>query len=667
MTLPRRCLFVFMCLIFMLGFTPALPAAVTAQVTPCQPVHFSNLIPFQPDPPSPAPAPTTPSSHVVVDDYQAFSTPQRPWYYSRIGTDREVRGTGDYNVDFGGGNAAVAVRSGRAGVRTSLMHNIAEDHALLPRQLLGPYVRAEYQPRITGVELDIVDGSGNLTVELKNVNGEVLHHRLFSLAGGPQTLAFEVAPVAGLKELDWLVVGEGHAIADEVRFVTEVPEYADLAEKVFLFSYGHLSQCYDPVSGLVGDRARWPVEDYAAVPATGMFALATAIASELGYVEGADASDIVRQAKNAMLALPRYHGLLPHFITNGDITPGTEWSTVDTAIGVVSLILACQEMGEDASGLEEIIRNVDWSDLSGSASHSISHGYDYSGNKLDDRWDVFGSEAFLVAVAYAAGTGDSDVRLDEYDSPPTWDGSGFNDEQASLFFPMDSMDRWGNDWAMYRQEAARKQIDYFSDHVYGTKGLFGLSASDVPEPWMVDEDQAYGFWGVGGHNGQPNDGSEIAGYPIIAPHYAAMIAAEHPEEFNSLFQQIVETEGVFTPLNNVESLGYGDDGILHWSSLKGSLNLSYQTVGLGRALSTDFLSYRALESNQFLSQGFRAMMPGVLPGDANEDGIIDGRDVIRCKKIILALETETNGADANEDGVVDGRDVIRIKKMILGI
>ena len=57
----------------------------------------------------------------------------------------------------------------------------------------------------------------------------------------------------------------------------------------------------------------------------------------------------------------------------------------------------------------------------------------------------------------------------------------------------------------------------------------------------------------------------------------------------------------------------------------------------------------------------------VTRGDANCDGVIDGRDVIRAKKIILGLEPETCGADANEDGVVDGRDVIRIKKMILGI
>ena len=69
-----------------------------------------------------------------------------------------------------------------------------------------------------------------------------------------------------------------------------------------------------------------------------------------------------------------------------------------------------------------------------------------------------------------------------------------------------------------------------------------------------------------------------------------------------------------------------------------------------------------------LRSGFLPFAPGeCTPGDANQDGDIDGRDVIRCKKIILGLEEETCGADANDDGVVDGRDVIRIKKMILGI
>jgi hypothetical protein len=54
------------------------------------------------------------------------------------------------------------------------------------------------------------------------------------------------------------------------------------------------------------------------------------------------------------------------------------------------------------------------------------------------------------------------------------------------------------------------------------------------------------------------------------------------------------------------------------------------------------------------------------PGDADMDCAIDGRDVIRAKKIILELEEETCGADANQDDEIDGQDILAIKKMILG-
>jgi hypothetical protein len=63
----------------------------------------------------------------------------------------------------------------------------------------------------------------------------------------------------------------------------------------------------------------------------------------------------------------------------------------------------------------------------------------------------------------------------------------------------------------------------------------------------------------------------------------------------------------------------------------------------------------------------QAPTPQCTPGDVNQDGVIDGLDMIRVKKIIQDLEPETCGADANGDDVVDGRDVIRIKETMLGI
>jgi hypothetical protein len=267
----------------------------------------------------------------------------------------------------------------------------------------------------------------------------------------------------------------------------------------------------------------------------GMFALATAIAHDLGYVGKTTAKQIVKDIRKALKSLPRYHGLLPHFVTDGDITLNTEWSSVDTVISLTAAILACQALDLNTSSLEGMIRNIDWDDLTGGGSHSISHGYDYNGNKIETTWDTFGSEAFILAVAYAAATGGNIARLDAYSVPPTWDGSGFNDGLAALFFPMKGKDAWDNDWSIYRKQAYRKQKQYFAEHVYSSLSLFGLSASEVPEPWMVPEGKVYGAWGVGGHNGQANDGSDLVGYAIIAPHYVAMVAAEHPKAFEKLF------------------------------------------------------------------------------------------------------------------------------------
>ena len=55
-------------------------------------------------------------------------------------------------------------------------------------------------------------------------------------------------------------------------------------------------------------------------------------------------------------------------------------------------------------------------------------------------------------------------------------------------------------------------------------------------------------------------------------------------------------------------------------------------------------------------------------GDMNEDGAVDGLDLIRLKKHLAGWEVEINekAADMNGDGAVDGLDLIRIKKYLAG-
>jgi hypothetical protein len=390
---------------------------------------------------------------IIVDDYAGVSLAGRQWYYTRIGTDRGAMGDGSYTVNIGGGSASVTVNSGWGGVWTALLHNAATNDSLNPSQLLGPYIRNQYQPNITGVEVDITSGSGNFKIELKDKNDNLIGLKTFSLGGGKKTLQFIVSPTKNIAKLNWIVDGAGHAVVDEVRFLVESPNYT-VAEAVFLFTYGHLSQCYDANSGLVRDRARWPVQDFAAVQTIGTFALATAITWDLGYVSESTARTIIQKTKATILDLPRHaKGLFPHYLKNGNIVENTEWSSMDTIITLIAEILACQALGEDTSQLEALLQAIDWNDLTDNGAHSIGMGYAYNGQKLSSYWDTFGSEALLIAIAYSAATEDNTVKLDLYSSSPTWDGSGFNDEMAALFFPTLGTDIWGNNWTQYRQEA----------------------------------------------------------------------------------------------------------------------------------------------------------------------------------------------------------------------
>ncbi len=65
--------------------------------------------------------------------------------------------------------------------------------------------------------------------------------------------------------------------------------------------------------------------------------------------------------------------------------------------------------------------------------------------------------------------------------------------------------------------------------------------------------------------------------------------------------------------------------------------------------------------------------PSFVCGDATGDGKVDGRDLIRLRKLLMAYDPDDPSspepppeADCNGDGVVDGRDLIRLRKYLAG-
>jgi len=416
-----------------------------------------------------------------------------------------------------------------------------------------------------------------------------------------------------IQDLNWLVQGDAgdFVVVDRVVLTAQMPELTT-PERAFLWSYAMLLANWDPDSGLTRDHAYYASGNFDNVSASGMQAAAAVMAWRLGFISQSSATEIVATITQSLLGLPRCHGLWPHFVKNGDIVGGTEWSSIDTVIAVVALLEAQQALGLETTALEGVLAGIDWEALI-LGNGSISHGYitDCS-QRIEDStggvaggWQDYGTESWLVNLAYAAATG----AVADFDhTPPTYNGSGFIDELAWLLVPAPCRDRWGTEWCFYREQAVEGHLDYYQDHACygGPPRLFGLSAAEVPDLSAVPITQIYDAFGVGGVI-SPNDGTGSLGHAVITPHYAGLIASLHPSEAIA-FWEWIERELLFTPINNVESFMLIDEPTCEqivWNASKGSWNLSLQTLGWGRLLTgDDNLLYQAMWANDRLRQGY---------------------------------------------------------------
>ncbi|MEJ2748118.1 MAG: hypothetical protein P8183_09460, partial [Anaerolineae bacterium] len=410
-----------------------------------------------------------------------------------------------------------------------------------------------------------------------------------------------------------------YIVIDKVTFTATNP-ISDGALASFVWSYGMLLNNFDPATGLVRDRSNYASGEFEAIQTAGGLAAATAVAHQLNIINTTDAISIVNRISDTLLLdVPRYHGLWPHFV---EITPSniitivanTEYSSVDTAIAAVGLLEAQQALGLDTSGTEQMLKAIDWADLK--TANGISHGYTADGTLLASSWDVFGGESWLIDLVYAAAA--DEIPPLAYPLPPTANGSGFIDEMAWLFFPPPCpADYWGAPWPAYRVQAVYSQTTYFPTN-YPTScavqlGLFGLSAGEVPTPSAVTKSQIYQPFGIGGQFSPPNDGVSLLGAPAVTPHYSAMAAPLTSTAAISMWAWLID-EGPFSPLNNVESLMFPADAAscsadeLVWNELKGSWNLTLQTLGWGRYLAQQRgetpVLWQAMRDNQFLAGGY---------------------------------------------------------------
>ena len=179
--------------------------------------------------------------------------------------------------------------------------------------------------------------------------------------------------------------------------------------------------------------------------------------------------------------------------------------------------------------------------------------------------------------------------------------------------PPPGVDLYPNAWQRLEADAALAQVNYYTatrPHAcYGSAGVWGLSAAEVPAPWMVSRDAIYQPFGTGG-SVAANDGTSVLGRPVIVPHASAMLAAVRPADAERVWRVLFDV-GVMTPLTNVESAVAGPSGAcenVFMNRLRGSLNLALQALGWGRYLTRDEpLLQRAILQNEFTARGYQLM------------------------------------------------------------
>jgi hypothetical protein len=560
---------------------------------------------------------------VIVDDFEPQPYQGEPvYYFNRLGGDRGA--INESALDWGNGQVTTTISYGKrwGGVWMSLNHPIRENAPVNFSALLPPQILPAYQSRITGIKISIADSTPNkaFKIELK-VRGDLAWENVVTLDGGRQEVSAALPTLVDITELVWVLdqasAGE-FVVLDSISFTTTT-QITDTATAAFVWSYGMLLNNWDPVTGLVRDKAKDATGEFDAIQTTGSLAATTAVAEQLGIINHSDAVEIVEKISDTLLhEVPRFHGLWPHFVKRSSmgeisIVPNTEWSSVDTVIAAVGLLAAQHGLGMDTAETEQMLEAIEWDDLM--RPDGISHGYSYAGDPLLSAWDVFGGESWLVALAYAGVSGK--VAPINYPSPPTANGSGFIDELAWLFAPPPlGEDYWGTDWATYRVDNAAEQIGYFDAHYpescFSQLDFFGLSAAEVPDPSMVPQGNIYQAFGIGGSFASPNDGAALLGQPVVAPHYAAMITSLYPDEAVKMWDWLIEN-GYFSPLTNVESLMFQTDSNCDttepvWNQLKGSWNLSLQALGWGRYLAERDgqvpVLWQAATENSLFSNGY---------------------------------------------------------------
>jgi hypothetical protein len=494
--------------------------------------------------------------------------------FTHLGTDFGLMGPGEDRVESKGGPVKVKAGAEWTGFWHSLAGLALDDrHMDLTdvTSLLGP---PSTRSPVRAVTLNI-RGTGDVRLELADLERKPVWERKIPLNPGLQPrLRYELQPaeLGRVKFINLIVEPGAEVEITSLGFEVERPD-VPLEEWMFRVSLGKLRRCHDAGSGLTRDRSHVPAGVFDSVASTGMHALASAAAAAEGLLDREKVSEEIRHTTAVVLSLPRASGFLPHFTFRREdgspwIHPGTEYSTVDTAIALVSLRLAAAILNlvDVSDALDAGINGLDFDGVTDKEGW-VSHGLAEDGKTpLVGKWRDWGGETALVLALEAM----IENRMPQARMEATGNvfrGVAFIMEIQSLFFP--DFDRKdpdlvvGSVWPKQRQELLQRQISYMKeqwpDSPATKAGIFGLSAGEAGMPGT----------------GYTANGPDVPGIRWLHPHAMVMgLALSGGNSFGPGVERL-ERAGLLFPQGLPENVEISL--ILH-NPMQGSLNAAFEAI-----------------------------------------------------------------------------------------
>jgi len=283
-------------------------------------------------------------------------------------------------------------------------------------------------------------------------------------------------------------------------------------------SFDYLWWETNPENGLTKDRAR----SFTSSEEISVASIAAVGFALTGYAIGTEREWVTReQALERVLTTLRtfdegtvrnVRGFFPHFVDlfTGEDIPGTEVSTIDTALFLAGMITA-MEYFDDRRVRERAARimgRVDWQWARDTHPHFVSHGVDADGRFLSAYWGSFTEGLLIYLIGIGSPThplpGQSwyqlDRDIDEYRGYRFAIEHGF---QSMFRFQYPAL------WFDFRGRVDRTGLDYFEN---ATRAALAMRQYCIDQAKRFPASYGPDRWGLSAADG-PGDRYTIYGFP----------------------------------------------------------------------------------------------------------------------------------------------------------